>query len=244
MLGKPYPFVAVRLFAGRFLILLSTLLAAPASVAGPAAGDAAWIRSLAPELPPRVISRAVRALDCADDRSVRDARVLAIIDYSLPSTEKRLWVFDRDERRLLFHELVAHGKNSGGNRATSFSNADGSRQSSLGLFRAAETYVGGNGYSLRLDGLDPEVNDRARDRLIVIHGAWYVGREHVRRWGRLGRSWGCPALEPQLARPIIDTLKNGAALYVSAEDEDWLTYEQARSCGDDLGIGGVSTAGR
>jgi len=238
MPGKPCPSIAVRLLG--VLCLLS--VAAPVSAAG--LNDVSWMRSLAPELSPRVVSRAARALACTDDPALRDARILAVIDYALPSTERRLWVFDRRERRLLFHELVAHGKNSGGDYATRFSNTNGSRQSSLGLFRAAETYVGGNGYSLRLDGLDPGVNDRARKRLIVIHGAWYVGEEHARRYGRLGRSWGCPALEPALARPIIDTLKNGAAVFVSAEDAGWLRHEADRCGGGDLLAGGVSTAGR
>ena len=242
MSGKPYPSVAVRLLAGLCLLAALLLIATPASAA-PSAGEASWIRSLAPELSPRVVTRAMRALGCNADPSIRDARILAIIDYSLPSTAKRLWVFDRSERRLLFHELVAHGKNSGGNFATTFSNTNGSLQSSLGLFRAAETYEGGNGYSLRLDGLDPEVNDLARERLIVIHGAWYVGPQHAKQYGRLGRSWGCPALEPHLAKPIIDTLKHGAALFVSAEDQQWLEHE-ANRCGGDVMTAGVSTAGR
>jgi hypothetical protein len=229
-------------FVPRTLMAVSCLLlaASPAAADGLSATDAQRLAELAPDLSRRVIARAVRALDCAEPE-VNDARILAIIDYSLPSTERRLWVFDRAERRLLFHELVAHGKNSGENYATRFSNVDGSRQSSLGLFRTAETYDGGNGYSLRLDGLDPRVNDHARERLIVIHGAWYVGEDFARQHGRLGRSWGCPALEPALARPVIDTLKHGAALFVFAEDESWLRHEERRSCGDDP-VGTVTTA--
>lgn len=188
------------------------------------------LAALAPELSRGVLERALTALECSPDPGLRDASVLAVIDYSLPSTEKRLWVFDRAEPRLLYHVLVAHGVGTGEDRARAFSNRLGSRQSSLGLFRTAETYHGRNGYSLRLDGLDPGVNDRARERTIVIHGAWYVSRDFAAEHGRLGRSWGCPALDERVAASVIDTIKDGAALFVSGDDEPWLTRESRRSC--------------
>jgi len=162
----------------------------------------------------RVVERALSAYRAAQEAGrVRRDR-LAIIDYGLPSGKKRLWVFDLDTEELLFHEWVAHGVNSGMVEAKKFSNRLGSRQSSLGAFVTTETYAGGHGYSLKLAGLDPGLNDRAMRRRIVMHGADYVGAQVVKEYGRLGRSWGCPAVRPKITRALIDTLKNGSVLYV------------------------------
>ena len=163
------------------------------------------------------------------DRGVL-ALALAARDYSLPSTARRLWVFDMREGRLLQHEHVAHGRGSGDNYATAFSNRDGSHQSSLGLFRTAETYMGGNGYSLRLYGLEPGVNDNARARSIVMHGAWYVDPALAAKQGRLGRSYGCPALRRQVARVIIDELKDRNLLFSYAADPAWLQRSRDFAC--------------
>jgi len=134
---------------------------------------------------------------------------LTIIDYSLPSTEKRLWVFDLSSHDLLYEEFVAHGEGTGDNVARKFSNSPESHQSSLGLFSTDETYVGKNGYSLRLNGLDTGFNDRARERAIVMHGAPYVSAAVVKKQGRLGRSFGCPAVRTAIATPLIDAIKGG-----------------------------------
>ena len=179
------------------------------------------LRRVAPDLDVQTLADALSAMGCArgprigKGRSAHDS-ILAVIDYSLPSTEKRLWVLDLEKPALLFHELVAHGIGSGETLATRFSNENGTRASSLGLYHAAEVYEGRNGYSLRLDGLTPGVNNRARERDIVMHGAWYVSPEHARKFGRLGRSWGCPALDTAVARPVIDTLRDGAWLFIGA----------------------------
>jgi hypothetical protein len=149
-------------------------------------------------------------------------RTLTIIDYSKPSTTERLWVFDLATAGLLYHELVAHGQGSGDNVATRFSNDPDSHSSSLGLFLAEEAYVGKNGYSLRLNGLEPGVNDRARERAIVIHGASYVSDRFARELGRLGRSWGCPALPAPVAREVIDRMKDGGLIFAYYPDRDWL----------------------
>lgn len=124
-----------------------------------------------------------------------------------------MWVFDLASRRLLFHELVAHGKNSGGDLAQSFSNEDGSFKTSLGAFLTGSTYIGRNGYSMRLTGMEPGVNDRAETRTIVVHGAPYVDEEVARKLGRLGRSHGCPALRPAVARTLIDEIKDRTLLF-------------------------------
>jgi L,D-transpeptidase catalytic domain len=170
-----------------------------------------------------VLRLALNAAACArQSGTVTNERLLTVIDYSRASSEPRLWVLDLERERVLFEELVAHGRGSGDNFATRFSNVDGSHQTSLGLFRTADTYVGTNGYSLRLDGLEAGVNDRARERAIVMHGAPYVSEAHLRSLGRLGRSHGCPALRPTVARTIIDTIKEGSLLFAYYPDKQWL----------------------
>jgi L,D-transpeptidase catalytic domain len=170
-----------------------------------------------------VLRLALNAVACARGSGVvKNDRLLTVIDYSKASTEPRLWVLDLDRERVLFEELVAHGRGSGENFATRFSNEDGSHQTSLGLFRTADTYVGANGYSLRLDGLEAGVNDRARERAIVMHGAPYVSEANVRSVGRLGRSHGCPALRPAIARTLIDTIKQGSLVFAYYPDQQWL----------------------
>ncbi len=142
-----------------------------------------------------LLALALGAIQCAvTNGDLAVPPTLTLIDYSRPSVEPRLWVFDLTNGRLLFKELVAHGRNSGDNMATRFSDEMNSHQSSLGLFVTRDTYVGSNGYSLRLDGLEPGFNGRARDRAIVMHGAPYVNAALSSAQGRIGRSWGCPAL--------------------------------------------------
>lgn len=182
----------------------------------------AELGSLAPDLEAEVLDQALTAASCAWDRGVVEPGILSIIDYSLPSTEPRLWVFDVPRGELLYHELVAHGVNTGENLATEFSNRHGSRQSSLGLYLTAGTYVGRNGYSLKLHGLEEGFNHHAWDRAIVLHGAWYVSEEFSKKHGRLGRSWGCPAVESEIAKPLIDKIKNGTLLFIYYPHDDWL----------------------
>jgi hypothetical protein len=150
--------------------------------------------------------------------------LLTVIDYSLPSTEPRLFVFDLGAHKLLFRELCAHGKNSGDDKARFFSNSPGSLATSLGLYVTADTYNGSNGYSLRLKGLEEGINDMAWDRAIVMHGAAYVSRAAIKALGRLGRSWGCPAVRPQVARKLIDTLRGGSPVFAYYPERDWLQH--------------------
>ena len=149
---------------------------------------------------------------------------LTLIDFSKPSTEKRLYVFDMDRKKLLFHSVVSHGKNSGGNYATSFSNEYGSYKSSLGFYLTDSPYQGKNGYSLLLDGLEKGINDRARQRAIVVHGAAYADPSVARSAGRLGRSFGCPAVPKNLSKPIIDAIKGGSVIFIYAESPDYLAH--------------------
>lgn len=189
------------------------------------------LSAAAPDADPKVLALALQARSCAmTSDGAGSASRLAVIDYSRPSTQTRLWVFDLKRKALLFAEVVAHGQGSGENVPHAFSNRDGSHQSSLGLFRTAETYQGGNGYSMRMDGLEPGVNDAARDRLIVMHGAPYVDPLAALKQGRLGRSYGCPAVRPAVARELIDTLKQGQLLFAYYPDPEWLANSPALGC--------------
>lgn len=193
--------------------------------------DSARLLSEAPTLDPQALALSLEARHCAGlDGEGADAERLAVIDYSRPSTEPRLWVFDLGRHRLLHHEHVAHGSGSGGNFATSFSNLPGSHQTSLGLFLTTDTYEGANGYSLRMDGLEPGFNDAARDRAIVIHGAPYVDPVAALRQGRLGRSFGCPALRPAIAREVIDSLRGGQLLFAYYPERRWLEHSRLLGC--------------
>ena len=220
----------------RRLVPLALTVLALSGLTGAAQADeqlAAELATLAPAANPKVLSLATRAADCARRQGLLEGfEHLAVIDYSLPSTTPRLWVFDVAHGRLLYQELVAHGRNTGERVAERFSNVEGSKMSSLGLFQTAETYYGSNGYSLRLHGLDRGFNDKALARAIVIHGAPYVSEAIAERMGRLGRSWGCPAVRPEVARTVIDTLKGGALLFAYYPDGKWLKESPLLTCGD------------
>jgi len=194
----------------------------------------AALSNIAPDADPGVLALALEARQCAlDHGDVSNESRLAVIDYSVPSTERRMWVFDlaaQDKPELLYHEYVAHGQGSGGNVPTRFSNEDGTHATSLGLFRTAETYYGSNGYSLRMDGMDPGFNDNARRRAIVIHGADYVNPAAARGMGRLGRSWGCPALRQAVAHDMIDVLKDGNLVFSYADNDKWLERGKSFAC--------------
>ena len=178
------------------------------------------------------LSLALGAIRCAVTSGDIDMpRTLTLIDYSKPSVEPRLWVYDLTTGKMLFKELVAHGKNTGDNMATRFSDTLNSRQSSIGLFVTADTYVGSNGYSLRLDGLEPGFNTHARERAIVMHGAPYVSTQFASAQGRIGRSWGCPALREAVARQVIDTIRGGGVIFSYYPDQTWLKSSRFLNCG-------------
>lgn len=192
-----------------------------------------WSRATLGTLDVQVFELALGAAHCAvRSGAARLPATLTIIDYSKPSTERRLWTFDVPSRTLLYHELVAHGQGSGANFPTLFSDEPNTHRSSLGLFVTEETYIGQNGYSLRLNGLDHGFNDRARERAIVMHGARYVSAETARALGRLGRSWGCPAVREGVARQLIDRVKDGGLLFAYYPDPRWLNSSRFLSgCG-------------
>ena len=220
---------------------------ASASVATPVAAEldrvASRLAEAAPAASREVLHLAARAMACAlrNPAFGVDPQRLGVIDYSRPSTEPRMWVFDLARHRLLFEEWVAHGRNSGDNLTARFSNREGSYMTSLGGFTAQETYMGGNGYSLRLRGLEPGFNDQARQRAIVIHGAPYVNPVAARLQGRLGRSLGCPAVRPQVARQLIDSIRDGTFVFAYYPDKDWLG--RSRLLSGDCGGQGAALAG-
>ena len=183
---------------------------------------------------PEVLDLALHAYRCGRTLGYIDRPLLTIIDYSLPSSDHRLWVIDVASNSVLFNELVAHGENSGDALAVAFSNLNGSRQSSLGLFRADDTYMGAHGLSLRLTGLEPGVNDLARERHIVIHGAQYVSDDVVATYGRLGRSWGCPAVPAPVAANVIDSIRGGSAVFAYYPDAEWLQSSRFLHCDTQL----------
>ena len=148
--------------------------------------------------------------------------IISIVDFSQPSSHKRLFVIDLNDLRVLYNTYVAHGVNSGKEYANQFSNTPESNKSSLGFYETKNTYLGGNGYSLRLAGLEKGINDNAEKRDIVIHGADYVDESLIRSQGYIGRSWGCPALPEKLHKPIIDKIKNGSCLFIYSTDIAYL----------------------
>lgn len=149
-------------------------------------------------------------------------KLLTIVDFSLPSTEKRMWILDMENNTVLYHTYVSHGQNTGGNMATEFSNTPNSLQSSLGFYVTAETYYGRNGLSLFIDGMEKEFNSKARERYVVIHGADYAKEDSIKRLGRLGRSYGCPAVPTEVSIEIINKIKGGSALFIYHTNEDYI----------------------
>jgi hypothetical protein len=171
-----------------------------------------------------LVKMALQAFYNAQKLGVRTKKpIMTIIDYSLPSTEKRLWVVDLERDKIIYNSLVAHGRNSGENHTTVVSNKIGSLQTSVGLFLTENTYFGRDGYSLRMIGLEKGFNHNAMKRTIVMHGAPYVSKQFIAAAGRIGRSWGCPAVEKPLAEPIIDTIKHGSLIFSYYPDQNWLT---------------------
>ena len=185
------------------------------------AGFASPVRADDAALPrPELLQRALAAYHRVEQSGMLRTKLLTVIDYSLPSWTRRLWVVDPAQpARVLFHEFVAHGRGStdddNPDYAVRFGNDPASLRSSLGAFLTGATYTGSHGHSLELYGLDQGINDRAFERKIVMHPADYVSAEHRAFWGgRVGRSWGCPALDPAVATAVIDRIQNGSLLYV------------------------------
>lgn len=183
-----------------------------------------------PGLNPEVINKVLTVLQCSNAYNITRNNILSVIDYSLPSNEKRLWIFNLKEQKLLFHTYVAHGIKSGTLLTDSFSNINNSRSSSMGLYKTEKSYYGREGLSLRLDGLDQGFNNNASNRSIVMHGAWYLNENFIKKYGRAGRSWGCPAVPLELANPIINTIKDNSLFIAYYPDDNWFLKSRFLNC--------------
>ena len=158
-----------------------------------------------------------------NDGMLENDKILTIIDYTKPSKVKRFYCIDMENLKFLFHTYVSHGKNTGGDVAIKFSNTPQSLQSSMGLYLTGETYRGSKGYSLRLDGVEKGINDNMRKRAVVMHSAPYVSKKFIEKYGRLGRSYGCPVVPVELHQDIIKTIKNKSAVFGYFNDELYLS---------------------
>tara|TARA_R110000868_G_scaffold131114_2_gene341059 strand:- start:1200 stop:1922 length:723 start_codon:yes stop_codon:yes gene_type:complete len=159
-------------------------------------------------------AEALKGFYLLKEKGLVSKNILTLIDFSLSSNSKRLWVIDLTTNTILYNSLVAHGRNTGDEFATSFSNSAESYKSSLGFYATGEIYNGKHGKSLKLDGLEKGINSNARDRAVVIHGAEYVSNSFIQNNKRLGRSLGCPAIPLELTNEIIQTIKDKSCLFV------------------------------
>jgi hypothetical protein len=159
----------------------------------------------------------------ASEGRLLNQSIIAIVDFSQPSSQKRLYVLDMKNYKVLFNTLVAHGRNSGKEWATYFSNKPASYKSSPGFYITGQTYSGSNGYSLKLNGVENGINDKAMKRAIVMHGANYVNESYIYSQGYIGRSQGCPAVPLRDARKIINTIRDGACLYIHTPDQHYFS---------------------
>jgi hypothetical protein len=192
-------------------------------------GSKAWIDqqtkiiiSQADNLDPTVLKLGLTAYLKARKEGMDSKQMLTLIDYSKASSERRLWVIDLKHEKVLFNTWVTHGRNSGQNTVTSVSNDPSSLQTSVGVFVTADTYVGHNGYSLRVRGLERGFNDNAYRRDVVFHGAWYASGNIAKQRGTLGRSWGCMAVDQKTIGPLIETIKDDTVVIAYYPDRKWL----------------------
>lgn len=189
-----------------------------------------WLHKEAPSISDTVLDNVLTTLKCANEYNVEHNNLLTIIDYSMPSNEKRLWVFDLKSEKLLFNTYVSHGITSGALLSDAFSNRNNSKSSSIGVYTTEKSYYGRDGLSLRLDGLDPGFNDNAQNRAVVMHGGWYVEEAFIKKYGRAGRSWGCPALPSNLSDSIINTIKDKSLFVIYYPSDSWFAKSKFLKC--------------
>jgi hypothetical protein len=206
-------------------------LIASGTVTATRTGSSAWvaketniITAQASNLSPDAVKAGLTAYQKAREKGLDQKGLLTIIDFTKPSADRRMLVFDLNQQKVLFNTWVAHGKNSGEANATSFSNDARSLKSSLGVFVTSDIYDGKHGESLRVQGLEPGINDNALKRDIVIHSAQYVGADVAKSRGKLGRSWGCMAVSPKTIQPLINTIKGNTLVVAYYPDKKWLAH--------------------
>ncbi|TAL57548.1 MAG: murein L,D-transpeptidase catalytic domain family protein, partial [Legionella sp.] len=184
----------------------------------------------APNLNSAVVNKVLATLSCANTYNVKRNDILTVIDYSLSSNQKRLWVFDLKAKKMLFNTYVSHGIRSGTLFSKYFSNINNSKASSLGVYRTEKAYYGREGLSLRLEGLENHFNGNAFNRYIVMHGGWYMEEDFIKKYGRAGRSWGCPAVPLALYQAIINTIKENSLFVVYYPSDEWLVQSRFLNC--------------
>lgn len=188
------------------------------------------LHAQAPDLSEAVINKVATALKCTSTYRVNRNNILTVIDYSLPSNQKRLWIFDLAQKKLLFNTYVSHGIKSGTLLTNNFSNKYNSKASSIGVYQTDKAYYGREGLSLRLNGLERNFNDNAMNRSIVMHGGWYLDEGFIKRYGRPGRSWGCPAVPLAMYQPIINTIKDQSIIVVYYPSDEWFSKSKFLTC--------------
>lgn len=182
----------------------------------------AWLYQQGYDINPQALDTIESIITYADTHQIEHNHILTFIDYSIPADQKRLWIFDLEAHNVLFHTYVSHGLKSGTLASQFFSNRFDSKASSIGVYRTNKTYYGRHGLSLKLDGLDRGFNDNADPRAIVMHGGWYVEETFIQKYGRAGRSWGCPAVPDQLTTDIINTIKDKSLFVIYYPSPEWL----------------------
>lgn len=188
------------------------------------------ITNQAPEIQHDLVQKIDNVFTCLSHSAIPYQKKLTVIDYSLPSNQKRLWVFDLEQQQLLYHTYVSHGLHSGQKYTVFFSNQQNSRASSIGVYKTLKSYLGREGSSLRLKGLERGFNDNAEARSIVMHGAFYTEPEFIQKYGRAGRSWGCPALPESQSKAIIDTIKEDNIMIIYYPSDAWFKKSPFLTC--------------
>jgi hypothetical protein len=207
---------------------LNTSFVSPSIVTPSSLND--MLKREAPSMREDVRNKVLTSFNCVNKLEIPHSQILTVIDYSLPSNKKRLWVFDLAQQRLLFFSYVSHGLKSGERDTAYFSNAYNSRASSLGVYLTAKAYNGREGTSLRLKGLDRGLNDNAEGRSIVMHGGFYVEEAFIKKYGRAGRSWGCPALPHSMASAIINRIKDNNLIIAYYPSDKWFSHSPYLNC--------------
>lgn len=184
----------------------------------------------APDMRAEVRNKVLTIFQCARKQKLNFRPVLTVIDYSSPANKKRLWTFDLEKRDLLHHSHVSHGIKSGETDTSYFSNVNNSKASSIGVYLTGDAYHGRYGRSMKLKGLEKDFNSNAYNRFIVLHGSWYVNEDFIEKYGRPGRSWGCPSVPRDKVNPIVDSIKNDSLLIAYYPGEQWLLESKFLQC--------------
>jgi hypothetical protein len=212
----------------KFIVILAVSFFSSSAAVAQCYNEALYrmVLPLAKNINPKVLELAINAYYNARKKGLDDKGILTIVDYSLPSSEKRMWILNLNNQELVDYSFVTHGSGSGLLYARKFSNTPGSYKSSLGLFLTKQPYHGQVGYALRLEGLEEGINDKVEERGIVVHGAQYANESFIDQYGRLGRSEGCFALPVSSYNNIINYIEGGTLIFAYYPDKNWLQHSR------------------